>query len=33
MKKLGDTGKTREPKPSGLAGAKTLAATKPETKK
>lgn len=30
MKKLGDTGKTREPKPSGLSGAKTLAATKPE---
>ncbi len=33
MKKYGDSGKTREPKPSGLAGAKSVAATKPETKR
>lgn len=33
MKKYGDTGKTREPKPTGLKGAQTLAATKPETRK
>jgi len=33
MKKLGDTGKTREPKPSGLSGAKSIAGTKPEGRK
>lgn len=33
MKKYGDTGKTREPKPSGLAGAAKIAATKPEGRK
>lgn len=33
MKKLGDSGKTREPKPSGLAGAKAIGATKPEVKR
>jgi len=30
MKQMGDSGKTREPKPSGLGGIKTIAATKPE---
>jgi hypothetical protein len=33
MKKLGDTGKTREPKPSGLGAVKAIAAKQPETKK
>jgi hypothetical protein len=33
MKKYGDSGKTREPKPSGLGAVKSVAATKPETKK
>lgn len=33
MKKYGDTGKTREPKPSGMDRVKAIAAKKPETKK
>jgi hypothetical protein len=33
MKTLGDTGKTREPKPSGLGKVKTVAAKTPECKK
>ena len=33
MKKYGDSGKTREPKPSGLGAVKSVAATKPETKR
>jgi hypothetical protein len=31
MKKLGDTGKSREPKPSGLEAVKAIAAKRPET--
>lgn len=33
MKTYGDSGKTREPKPSGLDAAKKVAATKPEGRK
>lgn len=33
MKHYGDSGKRREPAPSGLAGAKKIAATKPEVSK
>jgi hypothetical protein len=33
MKRMGDSGKTREPKPSGLDAVKAIAAKKPETKK